>query len=79
MDGEVVEGQSDRRRKAYALATDIGLTRDERIALAQIVIFNEEITSWRQLSDGQMGRLLDALEGYVYVNHMLVDRLGHRP
>lgn len=63
----------DRRRKAYALAKELDLTREERMTLAEYVL-RCDITSWGQLSDSQMCRLLDAMEGYAYVSSLLMQR-----
>lgn len=57
----------NRRRKAYAMAkTDLGLTDEERHALASYML-RRDITSWKQLSDSQMTRLLDAMEGAILI------------
>ena len=58
-----------RRRKAYMIAKEIGLTDEERHELATIIL-RRDITSWKQLSDAQMTRLLDAMEGYEKINHL---------
>lgn len=53
--------QSPRRRKLYERAKSIGLTREERIDLAQILL-RRDITSWKQLDEAQVVRMLDAIE-----------------
>lgn len=67
------KGEDDRRRKAYTLAKEIGLSRDERMALAEYVL-RRDITSWKQLSDSQMSRLLDSMEGFTYVHSLILQR-----
>ncbi len=62
-----------RRNKMYLLAMEIGLTRDDRIDLAQYIL-RRDITSWKDLTDEQVLRILDALEGYQLVHHLLAVR-----
>lgn len=59
-----------RRRKAFMLAKDIGLSDEERHELATIIL-RRDITSWGQLNEAQLERLLDALEGYEKISHLL--------
>lgn len=68
----------DRRRKAYMLAKKIGFTDQERYEYANMVLHPaaiNEITSWRQLTDSQMMRLLDALEGVIYYEALKLQRV----
>jgi len=65
--------QSLRRRKLMATASEIGLTRDERIDLASYLL-RRDITSWKQLDEDQVCRLLDALEGFELVVELLAQR-----
>ena len=51
-----------RKRKLFALSDTFGLTRDERLELA-CYLLRRDITSWKDLNDHQVCRLLDALEG----------------
>lgn len=62
MDETLVEPQSAKRRKAYASAKELTMTREERHAFATYLL-RRDITSWRQLSETQIERILDALEG----------------
>ena len=48
------------------LAGEIGLTREERMEIARVILWRS-ITSWNQLDDAQVARLLDALEGHLVV------------
>lgn len=59
-----------RRKKAFALADELGLTRADRIELAQTLLWRD-LDSWQRLTDEQVSRLLDALEGYRLVTHLL--------
>jgi len=63
-----------RRRKLFALADEIGLDRDERLELAKAMLWRD-IESWKHLSDTQVDRLLDALEGYEKVCWLLRNRV----
>ena len=62
-----------RRRKLFALADQIGFTREERIEFAKVLLWRD-ITSWGNLNEQQVDRMLDALEGYVFVTHTLMLR-----
>jgi hypothetical protein len=62
-----------KRRKLFVLASEIGLTRDERLSLAQTLLWRD-ITTWKTLDDDQVNRLLDAMEGYVLTTHLILQR-----
>ena len=72
MSGEVGTPAA-RRRKLFVLADEIGFTREERIEFAKVLLWRD-ITSWGNLSEQQVDRMLDALEGYVFVTHTLMLR-----
>ncbi|WP_373070177.1 hypothetical protein [Gemmatimonas sp.] len=55
-----------RRRKIFLLADALGLTRDERIELAEVIL-RRDLVSWKQLDDAQVDRMLDVLEGAAMV------------
>lgn len=65
--------QTNRRRYLFALAGKYGLTREERLDLAELVL-RKDVRSWAYLSDGDMGRLVDTLEGHALVQHLLDTR-----
>lgn len=65
--------QSPQRRKLYLLATEIGLSREERVELSRYLL-RRDITSWQTLSEEQVMRMLDALEGYHLVGTLLAQR-----
>jgi hypothetical protein len=54
----------------FLLVDLIGLTDSERIELAQVML-RRDITSWKQLDDVQVLRMLDVLEGYEKVRWLL--------
>lgn len=58
-----------RRRKLFSLADHIGLSRDQRIEFARAMLWRD-IKSWQSLDDAQVDRLLDALEGWVLIEHI---------
>jgi hypothetical protein len=58
-----------KRRKAMLYADTYQLTRDDRIELARVLLWRD-ITSWKDLDEAQLDRLLDALEGYALVSHL---------
>lgn len=65
--------QSPQRRKLYLLADEVGLDRVERLELSRYLL-RRDIGSWRELSDDQVVRLLDALEGYHLVRTLIDQR-----
>lgn len=62
-----------RRRKLHALCDSIGLTREERIEISRVILWRD-VTSWSNLDDAQVNRLLDVLEGWIVVQHTLSSR-----
>jgi len=58
------------RRKAYALAKQIGLDRQDRISLSNMILCYDH-DSWRHISDVQLARVLDAMEGFALVTYLL--------
>lgn len=66
--------RSPQWRKLMACATELNMTREERIDLAQMAL-RRDITSWKQLSDEQVVRLLDHFEGHHLLNELLAQRV----
>jgi len=64
------DGPGDRRRKLMKVSREIGLTRDERLELASYIL-RRDVTTWKTLSDEQVWRMLDALEGFETVVRLL--------
>ncbi len=62
-----------RRRKLMMMSREQGMTRDERLELASYVL-RRDITTWKTLDDGQVWRLLDALEGHELRSHQIASR-----
>lgn len=63
-----------RRRKAYVLAREIGLNRQDRLDLAQYVL-RRDVSTWKGLDDEQVTTLLTALEGYQLIRELLLTQL----
>jgi hypothetical protein len=51
-----------RRRKMFQLRDELGLDNDDLTALAEVLL-RRDVSSLRGLTDEQVGRMLDALEG----------------
>ena len=64
-----------RRKKLFVLANEIGLTRFERIEVSRVILWRD-ITSWSNLDEGEVNRLLDAFEGYEKIKWLLENRSG---
>jgi hypothetical protein len=62
MSADVPGMAEKRRRKLHVLADHLTLTDDERIEFSKAILWRDMV-SWKGLDDGQVGRLLDALEG----------------
>lgn len=65
--------ETERRRKLFMLANNAGMSREERIDLAEYLL-RRDIDSWKDLTDMQVGRLLDAFEGHALINYLLSQR-----
>jgi hypothetical protein len=65
--------QSRSVRKLYCTAKEIGLTDDERMDLATLVL-RRDVTSWKQLDEAQVLRMLDAIEGYSLISELMRQR-----
>lgn len=62
-----------KRKKAMAYASTYGLTRDERISLSEMIL-RRDVDSWKSLTEPELVRVLDSLEGYGLITHL---RTGH--
>lgn len=67
------EVQTSKRRQCYAIAAELGLTREERHEFAEMFL-KRDLTSWNQLSDAQMDRLADGLVGAEFVIELFRQR-----
>ena len=59
--------------KLFMYADTFGLTRDERLELAQMIL-RRDITTWKTLEPAQIDRMLDAFEGATLLFHLLQQR-----
>ena len=59
-----------KRRKAMAYAKTYGLSRQDRLDLAEMIL-RRDVTSWKDLDEDQLTRMLDALEGFSLISHLL--------
>jgi hypothetical protein len=55
-----------RRRKAYSLATTLKMSRQDRLDFAEVLLW-QDVASWGDLGDPEICRLLDAMEGFVFL------------
>lgn len=58
------------RRKAMHYADLYGLERSERLEIAEMIL-RRDVTSFTQLDEAELQRVLDALEGFGLVAHVL--------
>jgi hypothetical protein len=71
--GSIPGSLQARRRKLFALAEHLELTREDRIDLAKTIL-HRDIISWQHLQPEQTDRLLDALEGAILVQEIYRQR-----
>lgn len=74
----VENAEQRKRRKAYMYATRLGLSKAERLELAEALLWRD-VESWQALDEQQLDRLLDGLEGYALINHLLITRSPATP
>lgn len=70
-----VDTPEKRRRKAYLLAREIGLSREDRLHLAEYLL-RRDITTWRGLSDEQVTTLLSGMECHQLIMELYRQRVG---
>ena len=66
-----------RYRKCMMLFTRLGITRDERIEFAATLLWRD-VETFSDLSDAEISRLLDALEGFAFISHLLSTKVHPR-
>lgn len=68
--------QSERERKARAMAYDLTLTRDERLQLLQwLPMVDENADSWKGLEEIQYHDLITMMEGFLLISHLFNERM----
>ena len=72
----IEEKRMNRLRKAFSLATDLGLTKAERYDLAQMLVGvdKDDGGSWKDLNPRQLHDLITMLEGYIFVKFVVDNR-----
>lgn len=55
--------------KAMSYARRYNLTREDRLQLAEVLLWRD-VASWKTLSEPELCRVLDALEGYALITHL---------
>jgi len=70
------DARERRYRKAMALKEDLGLTREERYSLAQMIpgVDKDYGGSWKELDSDQLHDLITMMEGYIWITHMMMQR-----
>lgn len=71
-----MDSRTTKLRKAMMYCDMYEMTRDERLSLAQMVL-RRDITSWKSLDEEQLGRMLDSLEGYGLIAHLISERQAY--
>ena len=66
--------QSPARRKLYALCTELGLTREERLDWATLAL-RRDLASFDDVDESQVLRLLDQAEGFGLISEIYRQRL----
>lgn len=70
---DVDGGLSAKRGKLFVYADQFGLTREERVELAETML-RRDVDSWKNLTARDIDRLLDAFEGAALIMFLLENR-----
>lgn len=75
-DDIVEQKRQTRLRKAFATATDLGLTKSERHELAQMLssVDKDDGGSWKDLNPVQLHDLITMMEGHILIKHLFDER-----
>lgn len=73
----IEEIRQRRFKKAMALKEELGLTKEERHELAQLLpgVDKDDGGSWKDLNPKQLHDLITMMEGFVYLTHIFQNRL----
>jgi hypothetical protein len=55
------------------MAKRFRLTREERLELSAVLLWRD-VASWKDLTDAEIIRVLDAFEGFTLINSLLTKR-----
>lgn len=69
------DGPASRAQLAagFAMCHDLMLDREDRLALSEVVL-SRDVASWNDLTWAEMSKLLTALNGYVQIRHLRLER-----
>lgn len=62
-------GMSARRRKMFALWSELELSHEDLIDFAEVILWRD-VESTKDLDENDVGRLLDAISGYEKITHL---------
>ena len=67
---------SARFKRAMIVAREIGLTKDERHELAQLIPTTDRDFdgSWKRLTEDELEELISLMEGYIYIRYLALMR-----
>ena len=70
------DARERRYRKAMALKEDLGLTKEERYSLAQMIpgVDKDYGGAWKELDTDQLHDLITMMEGFIWITHMMMER-----
>jgi hypothetical protein len=75
VNGEMIDEREKKRRKLYLMAREVGLDRQDRLDLAEKLLWRD-IETWKDLSEPEIGRLLDAMEGFELIQFLRAESQG---
>lgn len=58
-----------------ATADEYGFTRQDRLDLAEYLL-RRDVRSWKDLTEGQLSRILDAMDGYHLITELVTSGRG---
>jgi hypothetical protein len=61
------------QQRLFASARNLGMTDAERIDFAEVIL-RRDVTTWKDLTFVEAGRLIDAFEGYEKITWLLLSR-----
>ena len=61
------------RQRLFASARNLGMTDAERVDFAEVIL-RRDVTTWKDLTFAEAGRLIDAFEGYEKITWLLLSR-----
>lgn len=75
MGDEMMDSRTVKFRKAMLYVDTVGLTREDRIGLAEMIL-RRDVDSWKTLTEPELDRLLDAFEGFALITHALTSAVN---